>query len=288
LVSAYLSSVCNGGEWFVPSLVAQGPYNPPSGTGATSCRCNTVLYDLLSACSVCQGGLVGTWPDWISFCPSNIVEKTYPNAIPADTAIPGWAYLDPTTTGVWNATQAQAYAATGAGPASSSSSTGSSGSNTGGGTNTGAIVGGVIGGIAAIIIIALLVWFFRRRSADKGEKVTPVPYGARHYVDEDTQGGYIEKGPVPRTDLGTPAPLLNHPGQPFVQYDPSNPATFPTSPAPTNTERNSSQYNEFAQGSTSMHASGSPDPHVYPPYHPSTPVPNMPRVGGGYTGAAEV
>lgn len=90
--------------------VFPGPYDPPEGSGVNTCRCNVDVYSLLSACSYCQGGAVGTWSDWIAFCPSSYIHDSYPEKVPDQTDIPSWADLNITATGVWNATAAQQFA----------------------------------------------------------------------------------------------------------------------------------------------------------------------------------
>ncbi|KAG8967553.1 hypothetical protein FRC03_009806 [Tulasnella sp. 419] len=286
LVSAYLSAQCNNGQWLVPALVTQGPYNPPSGQGANQCRCNTVVYSLLSACSACQNGLVGTWSTWIQFCPPTFVTVAdYPLAPPVDTEIPKWALVDPSKTGAWNVTEAQAIA--------------TSAKKSSGGSNTGAIAGGVVGGVAGLALIGALAFLWHRRRQEKGDKVTPVPYG-----DPGFSATYQpEKSVPPRTDLGTPAPFL--PAQtpaPFKPYDPTDPSTFPSamsagfdtrsvghstghgspSPGPNTTFQPYQDYPQPQYGGP-MGYSGTPPPMQYPPRSPPPP-----RQPGGYTGAAEL
>jgi len=274
LVSAYLSSVCNSGTWFVPTLVGEGPYNPPDGTGVTTCRCNTVVYNLLQACSDCQGGLIDTWADWITYCPSGYVEKTYPNTVPTQTTVPGWASgIDPTITGTWNATAAQVYAAS---HVSSPASTSTSGSKKK--SNAGAIAGGVVGGIVGLALIGVLVWFFLQRSSrGKGLKVTPAPY-----TDPGLNAGYMEKDGHERADMGSAAPMMDS-GMPLKPYDPEDPSTFPTaSPAPTATTYIGQDHSMsgISQQGYPGYSMGSPDPHSH-----GSPPPHQP---GMYTGAAEV
>jgi len=301
LVSAYLTGACNDGLWFVPTLLANGPYNPPEGTGSTgadACRCSTVDYNLLQACSVCQGGIIGLWSDWISFCNSSVVSVGFPEATPAGTIIPGWATLDPTTTGTWNATAAEEYAT--ANPATSSAAGSSKHSS-----DVGPIVGGVVGGIALLAILGVIIWYYLRHRGPregKGEKVTPIPYGVGGGSPLDhgyNQDGTLEKDmPNHRVDMGTPAPLLGggmfrNGGQNMKPYDPSDPSTFPISPAPTSTYT-SHDPNLSSGMSTSNYGGG----QTYPPYQQGTesPVPygspgsmgrNHPGMGT-YTGAAEV
>ncbi|KAG8874083.1 hypothetical protein FRB97_006173 [Tulasnella sp. 331] len=298
----YLSGACNDGVWNVPTLVGTGPYLSPEGTGPTGadeCRCSTVDYNLLQACSACQGGIVATWGDWIGFCNSSVVNVGFPLSTPAGTIIPGWAQLDPTTTGSWNATAAEEYAAAhSVAPTTSSTSKHSS--------NVGPIVGGVVGGIAFLVLLGLGIFCcLRHRGAreSKGEKVTPIPYTTSNAaaLDHGHHNGYKEKDmPNHRVDMGTPAPLLgvlrgsgSHNMKP---YDPSDPTTFPVamSPPPPSTYATHDQnlagdYSQHGQN-TSVYGG-----QTYPPYQSGSPQPygssgfaGQQSAMGAYTGAAEV
>ncbi|KAG8702247.1 hypothetical protein FRC08_003611 [Ceratobasidium sp. 394] len=111
MASAYLSAQCNDGQWNVPGIGPDGPYNHPNGAGANLCRCNTVVYNLLSACSICQGGNAGNWANWISNCTAgNVTIGHYPLPLPPGAAIPSWAYLDFTSQDMFQVNVAQQYA----------------------------------------------------------------------------------------------------------------------------------------------------------------------------------
>lgn len=71
-----------------------------------------MVYSLISACSVCQDGLVGTWIEWSSACGTvGTAVGQYPNPTPNQTVIPGWSTIDPNATGgSFNATNAQLVA----------------------------------------------------------------------------------------------------------------------------------------------------------------------------------
>ncbi|KAG8952430.1 hypothetical protein FRC04_004490 [Tulasnella sp. 424] len=264
-----------------------GPYNPPQGAGVTVCRCNTVVYSLLSACSYCQGGIVGKWSDWIAFCPSTYVSNNFPQTVPSDTAVPGWADLDPTAAGIWNPTAAQQYATTG----SSGNSTVTPVPSASGGkkTNVGAIVGGVIGGIALLAAIGFLVWFLMRRSSyGKGQKVTPAPYADPGLGDPSyapgAQGYEKEAYPPHRLDMGTPAPSAPlMAGGPMKPYDPADPSTFPTSPSYAGSPGPDST---LVSHDTGMHSASY---QSYPPQQQGYPPRNNAQYQpGAYSGAAEV
>ncbi|CAE6417484.1 unnamed protein product [Rhizoctonia solani] len=199
LVSAHLSAQCTtdnswgvpavGTEgpvsdlvpWGVPAVGTEGPYSPPNGTYANRCRCNSVQWNLLSACSMCQGGGASTWQRWTVNCSSTVTttpsQGGYPLPIPAGVLVPHWAYYDFTLSGVFNAVlasqqtgaESSAVAAatptaspetgaprTTATPAATSTSIANNNNDDtkSGGSNTGAIVGGVVGGIVGIALIA--------------------------------------------------------------------------------------------------------------------------------------
>ena len=95
-------------------------------------RCNTVTYNLLQACSICQGGVAGGWYvspllgiladqliftpcyyriNWITNCTApNITVGKYPLPLPGGVAIPSWAYIDFTTQDQFQPAVAQASA----------------------------------------------------------------------------------------------------------------------------------------------------------------------------------
>ena len=42
-------------------------------------------------------------------------------------------------------------------------------------SNTGAIAGGVVGGVVALVLIALAIWFLRKRKASKRKEIGSIP-----------------------------------------------------------------------------------------------------------------
>ncbi|KDQ16616.1 hypothetical protein BOTBODRAFT_64589 [Botryobasidium botryosum FD-172 SS1] len=158
LVVAYLSADCAGTSWMVAALTDSltQSYTFPTPDTATKCRCNTVAYNLISACTVCQGHAASPWSEWSQNCPAQITTVgSYPLPVPSQTAIPGWAYWDPTPSGTFDALAAHSFT-----PLASQSSHSKS--------HVGAIVGGVVGGIAGLALVAgFLWWLFRRRNAKR-------------------------------------------------------------------------------------------------------------------------
>ncbi|KAF8491364.1 hypothetical protein F5888DRAFT_1736780 [Russula emetica] len=55
-VAAQLQGVCDNGEFSIPSLVSGDSYVGPTGSNDSTdlCKCNTVVYSLMSACGACQ------------------------------------------------------------------------------------------------------------------------------------------------------------------------------------------------------------------------------------------
>ncbi|KDN50128.1 hypothetical protein RSAG8_01464, partial [Rhizoctonia solani AG-8 WAC10335] len=256
LVSAHLSAQCTtDNSWGVPSIGTEGPYSPPNGTYANRCRCNSVQWSLLSACSMCQGGAAGTWQRWTVNCSSTVTTSAsqggYPLSIPSGVSVPHWAYYDFTLSGVFNAVVASQQtgpessavaAATPTGSSASSASTtgatrttntvaatGANGPNGNGSksssSNTGAIVGGVVGGIVGIALIAVIAFIVARKDKQNKNPAAESQYDQGHYVPS--------MGPQP----GTGAPMMGQYQQPgippaagseYKAYDPSDPSTFPS------------------------------------------------------------
>ncbi|KAG8746665.1 hypothetical protein FRC12_014226 [Ceratobasidium sp. 428] len=133
LASAYLSAQCNDGQWNVPGIGTEGPYQHPTGDGANLCRCNSVVYDTLESTRAVPYStgirFLGT-----IFCrlvpyvkgdlleiAGNITIGSYPLPLPAGVAIPGWAYINFTPQDVFQASVAQQYATSGTGSPESAS-----------------------------------------------------------------------------------------------------------------------------------------------------------------------
>ena len=86
---------------------------PQTNTSEQSCQCNTVMYryrasrpgrkqaliaescSLYMACTACQNVTTQPWGFWSQFCPEVYVAQ-YPEPIPANTAVPHWAFLNVT------------------------------------------------------------------------------------------------------------------------------------------------------------------------------------------------
>jgi hypothetical protein len=110
-VTAYLMSTCYFGVFNMNPL---GPgdtaYAGPSITeviDANACWCNTVIYNLISACSECQGRQPLYWYDYYRNCSTILAPATFPNPVPAGTRVQHWALLDIPTVEYWSPITAQ-------------------------------------------------------------------------------------------------------------------------------------------------------------------------------------
>jgi len=216
------------------------------------------MYDLISACAVCQNHTVLAWLKWIPKCsPIALTIGSYPQPIPSDTRIPDYAFWDPTVTGSFNATLAQSFKpspnVTNSG---NSTGAGASGGGDDGGakkTDIGAIVGGVVGGVVGLCAIGALLWLYlkeRRRNRteirDSGYMTSPLPFVIDSQPSQASQS----------SNIYYPSPAIR-------PYEPSDPSTYPTGPTITHSYPN--------------YQALSPSPPSYKPYH-----------DGVYAGAPEV
>ncbi|CAE6425435.1 unnamed protein product [Rhizoctonia solani] len=266
LQSGFLSAQCNGGSWNVNGFPGGAPYKAPQGSGANICRCNSVVWNLLQACSLCQGGRTASWGNWVSNCSTNDINVgRYPLQLPPSVAIPSWAYLDFTSPGTFQVDQARqaATAATAtesvsAQPQSTTPTSTSTPTSTpdGSSSNAGAIAGGVVGGVLGVVLLVVLAWFIlrKRKTAELDPQPVKESYPGDGYAGQYEQGaGYVvqpygagQYTPVPTSQgEGYKAGAVMH-EQPYTPsnykpYDPSDPATFPppvpftgTTPQPSN------------------------------------------------------
>ncbi|KAH9038682.1 hypothetical protein EDB83DRAFT_2318490 [Lactarius deliciosus] len=265
-VAAYLLGTCDGGEFTLyPILNSSFSYlGPPEDQGANLCFCNTVTYNLLSACSVCQGAGLRTWSDYSHNCTKTMDPSTFPNPIPPDTRVPQWALRDVTLVNLWDATTAfniggrplflygfrlterlssdtpeilpgsliGTSSSSSVSPTSSTSSsaptpTSPVSTSSGGGSNAGAIAGGVAGGVVALAAIAGLLFVFRRRQQ---RAQAPSAAFLGNEISPPPSASSMSKVP--------PASSYGHTqGSRMTLYDPDNPSTYPLLPehVPTST-----------------------------------------------------
>ncbi|TRM62590.1 hypothetical protein BD626DRAFT_497860 [Schizophyllum amplum] len=297
-VLVYLGAVCNSGIFSVPSLETDEQYVGPDPAYATECRCNTVFYSVLAACSACQDAEYIEWSTYSANC-SSVAIAQYPEDIPSGTRVPHWAYQDVVSNDTFSLQTAinDAYSdpaeSTGSAKptysASKSSSSGSSdpgaqpssassSSGSGSKTNVGAIAGGVVGGVVGLGLLGALLFFLMRRRRQRAgmAPASAAPPLTSHTppLPPSTPGAFSEKTEFVPNRTATPK-----------LYDPSDPSTFPSSPAPTSTYVADSQYD-----SSTPYAMGGATHLSYNPYDGSNGAPyNPPQARPEhYSGVPEV
>ncbi|KAH9980996.1 hypothetical protein BGW80DRAFT_303466 [Lactifluus volemus] len=216
LIAAYLLAACNNGSFSITALHSGNSYTGPDGPdNSNSCKCNTVVYCLISACDACQGNPWISWPEWSFNCTTKASEGTFPEAIPAGTRVPHWAFQNSIPGGNWNLSMAQDASdspeITGTASifpistASPSAGTSTSTSSKGKLVITGGVVGGIV---AASLIGGVVAWFVIRRRRTCSHP-SPVVKG-----DKSRE---IGESAEPRPPLYIPLKI----------YDPSDPSTYP-------------------------------------------------------------
>lgn len=258
-----LGNVCtDDGDFLIQYLPSGYMYSGLGSTYATNCACNTVYYNVLSACAQCQGGSVDVWDNWSKNCTTTY--STFPNSIPDGSAIPHWAYL-PLNNGTWDfasaetdngaeatftgthsvSASASSTRTSSAHSASGSSSGSNGGSSSGGKSHAGAIAGGVIGGIALIALIGL-GFFLWRRNKNKKVKSTPEASFLGPNMTGTTYNAHEGFAPAPYDQHST----MSGAG-PAKLYDPNDPSTFPGAVGtPTNASFGGAPYQQQHTGST--------------------------------------
>lgn len=209
-VTSSVNAVCNNGNWIVPALPANNSYNNPSPASGTAslCTCSWASYNLISACTVCQG--IGqetpTWTVYSAQCAGFLSDTFFPSNItlPDGVAIPAWAQADPVT--AWDGQTFNAFQAQQIADENKPDFVG--GSSNGGtapghkSTNVGAIVGGVIGGLIVIASAALAAfWIIRRKQAAANAPSSSF----RH------QPAFSDAGSVVKMGNGSYAPMMSQP-----------------------------------------------------------------------------
>ncbi|KIL68697.1 hypothetical protein M378DRAFT_157795 [Amanita muscaria Koide BX008] len=156
--------ICGAQDTNIPPLPSGNTYGGPSVNETDSCRCSSVYYSLLAACSGCQDRNWIRWSTYTQNC-SQVYLAIYPNTIPHSTRVPHWAYLDVSVNDTFDFNAAS----NAGGPESAQSPAPSSaGSLSNSSPNTVAIVSGVVGGCLGLtLIIGLSIFGYRRRRTRK-------------------------------------------------------------------------------------------------------------------------
>ncbi|KAJ2933233.1 hypothetical protein H1R20_g3830, partial [Candolleomyces eurysporus] len=168
-VAAELLAPCNGGNWVVPALndPAQA-YTNPNATTANPCSCSWAVYNLLSACSDCQGmkQAIRIWSDYKTGCPGAYLGNTthYPiEFLPNEATVPFWATTDPSKwlSSQFNAAQARPIAEERHADVKASPQRRN--------TPVGAIAGGVVGGLVLLLACAGVAYHLLQKRKKKVE-----------------------------------------------------------------------------------------------------------------------
>ncbi|KAH9970055.1 hypothetical protein BJV74DRAFT_263903 [Russula compacta] len=261
-VAAYLMSTCNGGSFTINPLQPGHAYTGPTGaTGindSNMCKCNTVMYSLLSACDACEGVYWFGWDYFLTNCTQTLPPSTFPLPVPAGTRVPKWALLD-ITDGAhdnnWNANISQltgdapevgpggvigpsgvSTAASATGTATRAISTAtrstsadnspsptseSSSNEDSPGSNGGIVWGGIGAGIGGVSIASVAILFYLRR---RRPQTPSTPLTAQPQMEQAQQ-----PLPMPLSDNRTFAPS-SAPEVSMAQMRPHNSNDPTTSP----------------------------------------------------------
>ncbi|KAF9053421.1 hypothetical protein BJ165DRAFT_859010 [Panaeolus papilionaceus] len=88
-----LFQVCDPSHYF-PALPLGSEYGVILGVNSdNACICNSVFYEISSACAYCQGRTWRTWSEYKTNC-STIYVQNFPYRLPGNTRVPSWAYVD--------------------------------------------------------------------------------------------------------------------------------------------------------------------------------------------------
>lgn len=171
LLAAIVISPCTENNYTVIAINGTERYTPPSGNTANVCSCSWAAYNLLSACTLCQGfpQSVQNWSGYASSCEDNLSNTYYPTGIvlPEGTLIPYYASTNPSswTDATFNVQDAQVA---GQGHADLTPNTPTKKS-----TPVGPIVGGVIGGVAGLGLVGLIAFIMLRRRKQRPKELEP-------------------------------------------------------------------------------------------------------------------
>jgi len=166
-VAAAVVGACLNADYNVPPLIPGNHY--ANAQPVNGCSCSWAAYNLLSACTACQGfnESILTWAGYNTNCTGSLISNTtyYPSDVVTldNTSIPFYATTNPFAwqDAIFNIDQAQNISKQdhpdvyGAPITSSTPSKHKS--------NAGAIGGGVAGGVVALLIGSIIVWWILRK-----------------------------------------------------------------------------------------------------------------------------
>ncbi|KAG2036165.1 hypothetical protein BDR03DRAFT_1092655 [Suillus americanus] len=213
LTVAYVEGACSENNYDQPVLINGDSYDLPNSSIANPCYCSWSSYNLMMACTLCQGNTntsIWEWAQWVSGCTTNSswTQEYFPSGymLAGDASIPYWATTNPATwtSATFNIINANAtYQANPSyiTPSASSSSSGSSSSPSSSDSNSsskstdvGAIVGGTIGGAAALLFLVIAAYLlYKRHVYRKGDRAfainqqgTTLMSGTHNRIPSDT------------------------------------------------------------------------------------------------------
>ncbi|EGN94127.1 hypothetical protein SERLA73DRAFT_188716 [Serpula lacrymans var. lacrymans S7.3] len=192
MVVAYIEGACTEGVWNIPPLQPDSHYDPPNATISTVnvCSCSWSSYNLLSACTACQGmnSSILTWEGYSAECPSSESNSVFPSGytLSSNTSIPYWAATNPNewSSAMFDVDQAQtlAHQRPDLTPGASSARKPSL---------VGPIIGGVVGGMAILVAAGIAGFVLYKRKKDA--KPIRVP-------DRDESGGMESSEMLPHRE----------------------------------------------------------------------------------------
>lgn len=256
LTAAYTIGPCASLNYNVPALTGSDQYGPPANSTVNACICSWAVYNLLSACTLCQGhqSSIPSWTSWIQNCGGSVSStRPYPEnvTIPQDITFPNWAAQNPTS---WpeqrfDGNAAKTYAVQRPGDWTDPSSPKAS-QSTKHGSNVGAIAGGVVGGVVVLAIgIAAALFLYCRNQKRKAQPGQEVPQMAQSPFDHHVRSP---------SDLSARTGLV---------YSPFSHASSPSDGSiarllnsPTTLYTHNSSRNSFAQDSFMLSYAGTPPP----------------------------
>ncbi|KAI0246211.1 hypothetical protein BJV78DRAFT_177447 [Lactifluus subvellereus] len=192
-VAAYLQGVCNDEDFTIPPLHPGDSYTGPTGPGDATdlCKCNTVVYSLMSACDACQGAQWLPWKTWTRNCTAVDPPTTFSRLIPTGTRVPEWAFLN-VTKGTWDpvlAFQVGDAIEVIAGetgtlavrPTPTTTQTVVPGLSHPSKRKIGAVIGGIVGGVVVVVVAALglFLWHARVKRRKATREAAAIIFGNR-------------------------------------------------------------------------------------------------------------
>ncbi|KAJ7323614.1 hypothetical protein DFH08DRAFT_787882 [Mycena albidolilacea] len=178
LLTAYVWGSCFTGSWDIPQLTPNQSYTNPNSSTANLCTCSWAAYNLISACTACQGfdSAVENWAAYDQSCNGFLTDSYFPSnvTLPTGTAIPFWAATDPRSwnNGRFDTAQAKLVAQQNKPDLVQGRKKSK--------PPVGAIVGGVIGGVAVLIIGGVIAFLFiRKRKPEQTNEGDTHPYLTR-------------------------------------------------------------------------------------------------------------